>query len=101
MHRNQCATNAVVNFGWYFFADALYKSTFYLLTYVLLCLALDIGGVFKARKSRDETKDAEEVRDNAETKRDVPADLQDAEQVEVKYHMMYGGTLQRCNLVLW
>jgi len=57
--------------------------------------------VFKARKSRDETKDAEEVRDNAETKRDVPADLQDAEQVEVKYHMMYGGTLQRCNLVLW
>jgi len=44
---------------------------------------LDRGGVFKARKPRHETKDAEEVKETADTKRDVPVDMQDAMTVEV------------------
>ena len=50
-------------------------------------VASDTGGVFKARKPRDETKDAEEVTDTDETRRDIPIDLQDAVPVEVKYHI--------------
>jgi len=44
-------------------------------------------GVFKARNPRNETKDAEEVKETADTERDVPVDLQDAMTVEVKYHV--------------
>jgi len=40
-------------------------------------------GVFKARKSRVETRGAEEVKDSDETVRDLPIDLQDAAPVEV------------------
>lgn len=47
----------------------------------------DRDGVFKARKPRDETKDAQEVKETADTKRDVPVDMQDAVSVEVKYHL--------------
>jgi len=44
-------------------------------------------GVFRAREPRDETKDAQEVKETADTKHDVPVDLQDAVPVEVKYHV--------------
>jgi len=51
---------------------------------VWLAVVLVACGVFKAHRPRDETKNAEEIKDSEETVHDIPVDLQEAATVEVK-----------------
>ena len=50
----------------------------------------DVGGPFKASEVRQETRDARQIADSADTNTDLPVDMRRAEQVEVGV-VLYGG----------
>lgn len=49
------------------------------------CLIADDGGVFKAKGQSRDTRGAKEVRDNGDTKVDLPIDQVRAEEVKVNH----------------